>query len=245
MASRRWFFSGFTRPEIYPLLDALDCRYLLYRHYGVQHLMHGVLILHTPVRRSFFVKFKGIQFEYFNWYRGPFIDLVNRIKSNKGVNPLLVERGEIPIPGSRRDLGFQSGLVEDNEVCPSRGFWFFGSPSSGATEAVLSFFPDCFRKTNDKWFDMYNREDVIFLNDFERFTHCGRYLKQWLDVYRVFGETKSKPYRVELHHRFFFITSSNHPKDYFDGVLLESILNRCRVYEFTKEGVNPPLPSDL
>lgn len=245
MRSRRWRFdsSCLTR-VLLDLLQGYPCKYLIYSYTGLHEVISGYMVTLDATTDSFLAKrFPGLEFSLIE-IPEPFSIVVSSFKRLSFCSNL-VERGEIPISGSRKDLIIPTDLTQKGISSGFQSYWFYGAPGTGKKTAVLSRFPDAYLKTNDKWFSGYDDDEVILLPDFTRFTCCGRYLKIWGGHHRSIGELSCKPYRVDLKHRYFFVTSDYHPKEYFLDTALESIVNRFRFYEFKKDGVKPPLPSDF
>jgi len=63
-------------------------------------------------------------------------------------------------------------------------FWIHGPTGTGKSHAVETTFPDCYKKSMDdlKWFDGYNGEDVVYLEDIDKYqVKWGGLLKRLAD----------------------------------------------------------------
>lgn len=69
-----------------------------------------------------------------------------------------------------------------------------------------------FLKKQSKWWDGYNGERVVYLEDYDTET-LGHYLKEWADRWPCTGEFKSGT--LPLSHELFIVTSNYSIRDLF------------------------------
>lgn len=96
-----------------------------------------------------------------------------------------------------------------------RGVWVYGVPGSGKTHYARNRFSDIYIKSQNKWFDGYNGEKTILLDDYDCFRALGHYLKIWADKWACNGEIKGGT--VCLQHEHFVVTSNYSINDMFGG----------------------------
>lgn len=94
-----------------------------------------------------------------------------------------------------------------------RGFWFHGKPGTGKSLFARTY-PSLYLKQQNKWFDAYDNEETILLDDLDTDV-LGHHLKIWADRYACTGETKGGT--VPLRHHRFIVTSNFTIDDLFSG----------------------------
>lgn len=108
------------------------------------------------------------------------------------------------------------------DVC---GVWIWGEAGCGKSSAARRRFPDFFNKPINKWWDGYQDEEAIILDDFDKSHHVlGHHLKIWADRYAFVGERKggSRPLRP----RYIVVTSQYSPEDIWDDEETRAAIRR-------------------
>lgn len=93
--------------------------------------------------------------------------------------------------------------ARESEKC--KGIWIRGKPGSGKSHLVEREFPGAYRKAQNKWWDGYQGEEVVILEDLDG-PFLNHYLKIWGDKWRATGEVKGAV--VPLMHKWFIVTSN-------------------------------------
>jgi len=77
------------------------------------------------------------------------------------------------------------------------GLWIFGESGAGKTRAVLREFPTAFIKPRNNWWDGYQEEEVVLIDDIDKFdVALGGKLKHWGDFAPFIAEIKGGSRRI-------------------------------------------------
>lgn len=163
-----------------------------------------------------------------------------RMEKNKRLRDTLlselVDSGELNILDVKRLK--QSRDILANEGLPFvadgvRGVWIHGPPGTGKTHYARSEYGETFFvKAQNKWFDGYQGEPVIVLDDLDKFGAClGHYMKIWADKWSCTGEVKGGT--VPLRHEKFVVTSNYTPAELWpeDDEMRKAIERRFEMKE--------------
>ena len=70
-------------------------------------------------------------------------------------------------------------------------FWLYGPSGIGKSRLVRDSFNEIYEKSNNIWWDGYNNEKIVLIDDFDKTCiKLSYYLKIWGDNYRFNGEIK-------------------------------------------------------
>ena len=143
----------------------------------------------------------------------------------------LVNNGDISIltvPSLEKARGILSRATTPTTRTNTCGLWIYGPPGTGKTHYARTLFSesDIYIKAQNKWWDGYQQQDVVLLDDLDTST-LGHYLKIWTDKWPCTGEIKGGT--VSLAHRHFVITSNYTPEQLWheDPVLAAAVSRRC------------------
>ena len=78
-----------------------------------------------------------------------------------------------------------------NKIINRKCFWLYGPSGIGKSYLVRNTFNNIYEKSNNIWWDGYNNEEVVLIDDFDKtWLKLSYYLKIWGDNYRFNGEIK-------------------------------------------------------
>lgn len=127
-----------------------------------------------------------------------------------------------------KQIGFDHAPdPEDLEaVC---GEWIMGESGVGKSHTARTENPDAYIKSMNKWWDNYNGQDTVILEDFdEGYVQAMQYfLKIWADKWKFPVEYKN--YTKMIRPKKFVITSQFSPEQLFQGKYLDAIQRRFKV----------------
>jgi len=128
-------------------------------------------------------------------------------------------------------------IYKDYQVKPApvdvKCFWIHGDTGTGKSHAVETNYPNCYKKSMDdlKWFDGYNDEEVVYLEDFDIYqVKWGGMLKRLADKWPMQASIKGsmKYIRPKI-----IIVTSNYTMEriWNDPATLDPLLRRFKVIE--------------
>lgn len=150
---------------------------------------------------------------------------------------------DIPADLLTRHYGTYKKIREDYLPKPAaleelNNEWRYGPTGTGKTRGAHEEYPNAYiKKANTKWWDGYNGEEVVIIDDVDRYhVQLGYEFKIWLDHGPFPAERKGGTKLIRP--KKFIITSNYHPNEIWqDPQTLDPVLRRVKLVRF---GPNPP-----
>ena len=126
-----------------------------------------------------------------------------------------------------------------------RGVWVYGKPGVGKSHYVRAKEPELFIKSQNKWWDGYEGQPAVLIDDFDEKGVClDHYLKIWSDKWGTTGEVKGGT--VNLDYQTLYVTSNFTIEHLFresEPDTIKAIKRRFKVIHMLDRKLDLMLPS--
>lgn len=112
------------------------------------------------------------------------------------------------------------------------GHWWYGKSGTGKSKTARETYPEAFIKGCNKWWDGYQGEDVVIIEDLDKFNVAmGGDLKRWCDHYSFPAEVKGGG--MNIRPAKIIITSQYDISDIWDDkATVDALTRRCKKRKF-------------
>jgi len=127
------------------------------------------------------------------------------------------------------------------------GVWYYGAAGAGKTHKAIADYPKAYRKLCNKWWDGYQDEDHVLIDDVDPAHAClVQHFKHWADRYAFNAEVKGG--QIRIRPKVIIFTSQYSIEECFQGkdqASIDAIKRRCKVVHVTnwRQHYNAPRAS--
>lgn len=132
-------------------------------------------------------------------HRKDLLDVANSIIAKRSINELALESPDIYIKYHKGMLALRSQVLSTQTDRPTLdNLWIWGASGAGKSRSVREDNPSLYLKGLNKWWDNYDGEECVLLDDFgpEHGKFLTGYLKQWSDHYAFSAEFKGGSFKI-------------------------------------------------
>lgn len=136
------------------------------------------------------------------------------------------ENPEAYVMYSRGLKEFKRAVTMKHRTCAPVIYWRWGLSGCGKTRGAVEAHSSYYIKDGSRWWDGYEQQEAIIIDDFEAHDWEWRSFLRLLDRYQYQGQIKGG--YVPINSPFLYITCEFPPEHFWDGNSLEQVMRRIR-----------------
>ena len=121
-------------------------------------------------------------------------EIIEKLLKGEQLNKVILEYPQEIFNYQQYKKNFNLFNLDKNKVnkfIMRKCFWLYGPSGIGKSRLVRDSFNEIYEKSNNIWWDGYNNEKIVLIDDFDKTCiKLSYYLKIWGDNYRFNGEVK-------------------------------------------------------
>jgi len=158
--------------------------------------------------------------------RNDLINLCDDIKKGKKKKDIIEDYTTLYVKNHNGIDKLLDFYTKDRNEAPTF-IWIFGEAGVGKSRYVVDTHEavNVYEKPAGKWWDGYNHQDVIVMNDFDKDTYDFRELLKLCDRYAYSGQIKGG--FVKINSPYIYITCEFSPSHFWIGNTLTQVLRRA------------------
>lgn len=150
-------------------------------------------------------------------------NVAEAIRDGVSISDLCKDYGALMIRYGQSVVKYRGMCMEERKEAPTVR-WIWGATGTGKTRQVRDSHESLYFKNRSKWWDGYEGQEAIIIDDFDARSWDFRDILRLLDRYPYRGELKGG--HTQINSPYIYITCDRPPYRFWQGIELEQIMRR-------------------